>query len=438
MLNYFCVAYPSPSPLPKPRPELVPSAPRAPRRRWPILLLIIPIAGAATFFLHSRQQPQPPASIIRTAKAFRGILHRTVRLTGSIEAKHYANILAPILQAPDQGRGLVLTYLPRAGTMVHKGDVVAEIDPQAIKDHLDDVEATVDQSQMDLKKLLAQQAAEAELIRQRVRAAKGTLDKATQDLRAVETRNRIDQELLRLAVNEARANFEEISREIGMTADRQAAQLQLQKLNMDSNERHRNRHRNDVDHCSVRSPTEGMVVMKPIYRNGEQGQVQLGDQLSPGQLFMRVVDVSDMDMETTINQAEAELVRLGQPATIHFEAYPDLSLPGKVTAVGTLAVGGRRVNYYIRRIPVRIELEGTDPRVIPDSSAIADVVVGQETGIIVPREAVVEEDGRSVIFVKHDGAFTAREVEIGRLSNTEATIVSGLEAGDEVALERPH
>ena len=183
----------------------------------------------------------------------------------------------------------------------------------------------------------------------------------------------------------------------------------------------------------------GLVVMKPIYRNGEQGQVQIGDQISPGQLFMRIVDLSEMELQATINQTESELVRIGQRATVHFDAYPDLMLKGKVTAVGSLAAGGRRVNYYIRRIPVRIALEGTDPRVIPDSSASADVVVGEQgDSIIVPRQAVVEGDGKSVVYVKRAGSFLAREVEIGMYSNTEAAVISGLEAGDEVALERPY
>src|SRR5262249_8198086 len=156
-----------------------------------------------------------------------------------------------------------------------------------------------------------------------------------------------------------------------------------QSLNQKYQEHHRGRHRHDYESFTMRAGIPGMVVMKPIYRNGEQGQVQMGDQIAPGQLFMRVVDLSAMELQGNINQAESELVRIGQPATIHFEAYPDLNLKGHVTAVGTLAGGGRRLNFYIRRIPVRITIEGTDPRVIPDSSASADIVVSENPETVI-------------------------------------------------------
>ena len=54
-----------------------------------------------------------------------------------------------------------------------------------------------------------------------------------------------------------------------------------------------------------------------------------------------------------------------------------------------------------------------------------------------PREAVREAGGKSVVYVKEAGAFTPREVEIGGYSNTHAAVISGLQAGEEVALQPP-
>jgi hypothetical protein len=143
-------------------------------------------------------------------------------------------------------------------------------------------------------------------------------------------------------------------------------------------------------------------------------------------------------METTVNQAESELVRVGQPARIRFDAYPEIQLSGRVASVGTIASGGRRVNYFVRRVPVRIAIDGSDPRVLPDLTASADVVIGhQEDTIIVPRQAVLEEDGKPVVYVRQAGVFAPREVAIGIASNTEVAVVSGLQPGEEVALERP-
>ena len=62
----------------------------------------------------------------------------------------------------------------------------------------------------------------------------------------------------------------------------------------------------------------------------------------------------------------------------------------------------------------------------------------QDNSVIVPRQAVVEADGKSVVYVKQDGAFSPREVELGRYSNTEVAVISGLQPGEEVALQPPY
>jgi HlyD family secretion protein len=152
---------------------------------------------------------------------------------------------------------------------------------------------------------------------------------------------------------------------------------------------------------------------------------------------MSVVDPSSMQVDASVNQSEIERMRIGQRATVRFDAYPDLVMDGKVEGVGSLATSGRRSNYYVRRVPVRLVIEGADPRVIPDLSAIADVVIGSEDdALLVPREAVHEENGKSLVYVRQgDGGFAAREVAIGAVNNTHAAVVSGLQGGEDIAIQ---
>ncbi len=429
----------------QPAPDLagpagVDPAPQPPdvRRRIAVVLVVV-VAACAGLVLRGRQSHKPAeAALVRTVKAVRGILANTVRLSGSIAATRYADVVAPILQAPDQGRGLVLLYLPPNGAVVKEGQKVAELDGQAARDHLDDVKAQVAQGELEIRRVRTNHAAEMESVRQRLRVARGNLEKALQDVRAAEVKNRIDQELLKLRVAEAQATYDEAQRQVAMYIERQAADLRVAQLNQERQIRHRDRHQHDIDRLLINAPMDGRVLLRTIYRHGEQAQVQLGDELHPGQGFLRIIDASGLRMETSMNQAESELVRVGQPARIRFDAYPEIRLSGKVTSVGTIASGGRRVNYFVRRVPVSIAIDGSDPRVLPDLTASADVVIGQqEETIIVPRQAVIEEDGRPVVYVRQAGAFAPREVAVGIASNTEISVVSGLQPGEEVALERP-
>ncbi len=101
-----------------------------------------------------------------------------------------------------------------------------------------------------------------------------------------------------------------------------------------------------------------------------------------------------------------------------------------------LASSGRRSNFFVRRIPVRISIDGRDSRLIPDLTAAADVVIAEEDdGLLIPRDAVTESNGKHTVFVKQGETLTLREVELGIVSNTQASVVSGLQAGDEIAVQ---
>jgi len=106
--------------------------------------------------------------------------------------------------------------------------------------------------------------------------------------------------------------------------------------------------------------------------------------------------------------------------------------------VGAIAIGGRLVNYHVRRIPVRLAIRKSDPRVIPDLTASADIVTSEALeGLVVPRESVSEASGKPVVYVRQEAGFIAREVEISGENNTQFAVGSGLHEGEEIALD-PH
>ena len=71
-----------------------------------------------------------------------------------------------------------------------------------------------------------------------------------------------------------------------------------------------------------------------------------------------------MQLDAMMSQVESETIRLGQRATVRFDAFPDIVVKGRVQGVGALAIGGRRVNFNVRNVPVRVAIDTVDPRVI--------------------------------------------------------------------------
>jgi HlyD family secretion protein len=404
--------------------------------RWPMYALLAVLVLAAAWFLRPQPRKTVAATSVSTVRVARGVIRNTLRLGGSISARRFMNIGAPVLQAPDTGRGLTLTFLAASGTHVKEGQLIAEIDSQDIQDHLVDVEASVSQGHLDIARRKAQLVAQMEGLHQRLRVAKATWERARQDARAAPAANPITQEILRLAVEEYQEAYQEAAKQIPLTEERQLADLKLYELSSEYDVRHLNRHLLDFRRCSIRSPMDGMVVMQTTYRGGQMNQIKVGDRLSPGQPFMRVVDPASMELDATMNQSESEIVRLGQRAVVRFDAFPEIVVKGRVQSVGALALGGRRVNFNVRSIAVRLVLETVDPRVIPDLSASADVATLEPAGgLIVPREALSGSGGKTIVYVKQGDAFVPREVEIAGATSTQAAIVSGIQEGEEIALQ---
>jgi HlyD family secretion protein len=407
------------------------------RRRWTVAVVLIAALAGAAWYLRPKPQGDPAAAAsVKTVKAVRGVLQRTLRVTGSVTARHFSNIVVPLAQAPET-RELVLIFLASNGSPIKEGGLVAQIETQAVKDHLDDVDAQVRQVELDMRRLRANQQSRREAMEQEIRVAKANWDKAAEDMKAAAVRSEIQREQMRLLLEEAEVNYKQMQTELAFLDERQAAEWRIAEIGQQGQIRHKNRHLVDLERFSIRSPRNGQVILRTINnRNGEQNQIRVGDEVGPGMAIAKVVDVSSMQVEGTINQTESEQVRLGQKAVIRFDAYPGLELDGKVESVGMMVTTGRRVNYFVRRVPVRIAIDGADPRVLPDLTASADVVLEEDDqALLIPREAVQESGGKSVVLVKQGEAIVPREVEIGAYSNTQVSVVSGLQEGDQVAIQ---
>jgi multidrug efflux pump subunit AcrA (membrane-fusion protein) len=202
--------------------------------------------------------------------------------------------------------------------------------------------------------------------------------------------------------------------------------------------RHRDRHKYDIERFTITAPIDGLVVLQSIWRGTEMGQIQTGDQISPGQPFLKIVDTRSMQVEGVVSQVESDEMRLGEPATVSFDAFPGLKLKAKVSSLGAIATGGWWSNYYLRTVRIYLSILDHDNRVIPDLSTAASVAVDESgNALLIPREAVETKDGKSFVRIKTGDSYETRQVKLGMSDNVRVAVLEGLHAGDEVALDQP-
>jgi HlyD family secretion protein len=442
----FASAQPSPAPQPiappsHPGPVRVPPvAPPEGPRRWRLwgALAGVTILGAGLYLLLKPAQPTQfgGGELVRTAQVASGPLERTVRVAGQTSARQFATIMVPTFRGPDSGRDLTLMKVAKPGTSVRNGDSVAELDAQTLQDHIDDVTDNLRASENEVLKKKAEQDVEWSALKQYATVAKADLDRARFDLKAAEVRTAIERELLKLSVDEAEATYRGIEGDMARKKVADASEVRILEIAVERWRIHRNNHANDLRKFIIKAPMDGLVVMTQIFRMGEMRQVQEGDQVFPGMPFMKIVDPRSMQMEALVSQADSSEFRLGQIATVGIDAFPALRFKGRIYSLGAMAVKGIWDTYYVRNVPVRIAIEGADPRLIPDLSSWAHIhLERQDAATIVPAEAVRSQGGRSLVYVKNGASYQPRTIEIGLRTPTHVSVISGLAPGERVALE---
>jgi multidrug efflux pump subunit AcrA (membrane-fusion protein) len=441
-------ARPEPSKDPHPSGPVEVPKPEGPKKggsaKWFVLGAVV--IGLAVWALTRTGGPTGgPAPL--TAVATTGELSKTLRIGGAVEARNYAAIRAPRMQGPrDAGNSaLTLKTLAQPGAMVKAGEVIAEFELQWLIDHVDDTKSTVVQSKADVEKQRAQNMLDRETDRQALQQAIAEAEKAKLDLRTAPVKSEIEAELLKNMAAETAATAKALQQEFDTQEKVYAANMRVAEMTAQEQMLHLQRHQNDLEKMTVKSPLNGLVVMETDIRNGQPTQTAEGDQIRPGRLFMRVVDVSDMIVNANVNQADVQSVRIGQKAQVRLDAYPGLVLDGHITGMGAIAGQGgdpfRRSGsgLYLKTVPVEISIDAQDERVLPDLSASADIQLQSiPAEVIIPRSAVTAEGGEQhIVYVRGPQGFEPREVELGDYSDTHVIVTAGLEAGEVVLLGEP-
>jgi HlyD family secretion protein len=326
--------------------------------------------------------PPVPATVVPDVR-------QTLRLSGSIEALNAISLTAPRIlgsrsgfnRGGDGGGGggsdfnLVLLTLAKAGTPVKEGDVVAQFDPQNQLQRLDDYRDTVVQMENRLKSGTAALDSTVEAQAQSVRSAKADWDKAKLDVQTAPVLTEIDVEKLKLTAAQAEETYQELDRQTASVRESQRAQLRILEFNLAQARIEQRRAEGNVEKMTIHSPISGFVVMASIVRNGEYGQVREGDQIYAGQPFVSIVDPSSMVLNAMLNQVDAERLRLGMKATVRLDAYPGVDFHGVVAGIGAMSVTSTFRASFVGEVPVRVRIEGQDPRLLPDLTGSAEIAL---------------------------------------------------------------
>lgn len=358
---------------------------------------IILVALAAWWFLH------PRAIEVRTVAAREvsaGGAERTVlNASGYVTARREATVSSKVT-------GKVVEILIEEGVKVDAGQILARLDDTNVNGSL--------------------QLAQAQL-----EAAKTALEETRVRLREAEQEMQRQGALLRGSVA-AQADFDHA--EAAAAALR--ARLAQQQTGVTVAERTVAIWQQQLDDTIIRAPFAGIVTSK---------NAQPGEMISPMSSggFTRtgictIVDMDSREIEIDVNESYINRVAPGQAVEATLDAYADWKIPCKVIAIIPTA---DRQKSTVR---VRVGFDRLEPRILPQ---MAVKVAFRDTGaapagtaarlVIVPKEAVRNQDGRDLVFVVSGGRVERRAVTVAGTQDAETTLSAGVAAGEKVALDLP-
>jgi HlyD family secretion protein len=201
--------------------------------------------------------------------------------------------------------------------------------------------------------------------------------------------------------------------------------------------------RKNLDSCRILAPSDGLVVystsVEGMRWGGNEGSLQIGQQVYPNQLIIALPDTSEMIAVIKVHEAVAGRVRPGQRVLVKIDAANGKVFEGKVESIGVMAESGGWRDPNTREYQVKVTLEagpedGLKPAMRAEGRIILDRV---EDVLTVPVQALFADGAVQYVYVPSGDRYTRLPVRVGRKSDATASLIAGVVEGQRVLLRQP-
>ena len=395
------------------------------RRTWLIVALLLVVIVAGGIVLVGRNGNATTVEVGRVAK--RDVFRSYVTASGEIVATRYADIGSSVM-------GKVVALNVAEGDRVRTGQILARIDPVQARSESDaageQVKALESEEEAARRQVQSATAnvAQAEA---RAREASQTLARAIK-LRADGLTPQADldgaqagSDAAAALVTAAKADLDR-ARQILIAAGRRVAQARAGVT----------RTRDILSKTEIVAPIDGVVSRLQV-RLGEM--VVIGIQNQPGTTLMTVSDLSSINAEIKVAEADVLRVAVGQTARVTLEALQGREFSGRVVEVGASALPIVGAGAAVREFKVVIRLDQPDPGLRPGLTCDAEVLTAERQRVLtVPLQAVVLRAGpdgkdRTGVFPPKDGKAVFVPVKAGIIGGLDMEI-EGVSEGTSIVV----
>ena len=368
--------------------------------RWIGIGALVVVAGGAWWALSARGDE---AIEVTTAPVTRvEALRSFVTASGEIVATRYADLGSSVM-------GRVVSLNVREGDRVRTGQVLARIDAVQAESAVASASAAVQALEADAggtDKTVAAAQADVEAAVARETQATQSLQRA-KDLAVSGLTARADLDAAQANADAATAQLAAARAALARAQQaRDAAQRRVTQGRAEQT-----RVRDQLAKTNITAPIDGVITRLDV----EEGEmVVMGVQNQPGTILMTISDLSALNAEVKVAEADVLRLALDQPSTVTLDALSGRRFEGRVVEIGASALPQTSAQAAAREFRVKVRLTGDVTSLRPGLTCDTEILVAERKGVLAaPLQAVVQRDGKSGVFVVRDGRAVFTPVTTG-------------------------
>lgn len=357
-----------------------------------------------------------------------------VTTTGELQAKNSIRIRGPRGAQTIQVWNLNIQSLVPEGTIVNKGDLVAELDRSDVMTRMQNAQLEVQQAESQLEKAqldsaltLSQARDELENLQFQLEENKIAVEQSVYESPAVQRQKKIELERTERRLAQEQKNYQTRIRQ-------EQAKIREIEANLEQERNNLSRIMEVMNGFTILAPENGMVVYT---RNWRGQKTTTGSTISAfDPVVAELPDFSAMESITYVNEVDIQKIQTSQTVDIGLDAVPDKELTGVVTSVAN--IGEQRPDTHSKVFEVKIEINESDTTLRPAMTTSNDILIENiEDALFIPLESVHRHDSTDVVFKRDGIQMVMQQIVMGAKNENDVVILEGLTENDQVLISMP-
>lgn len=263
-------------------------------------------------------------------------------------------------------------------------------------------------------------------------ADEGNMVKRGQILAIIDDeRYRLEVEKREAQVEEAKANLKNMELTLGrkekLVEEKVISQQEyddtftkflLAKASLQSAKAALNLAQKDLKDTKIYSPMDGIITKRLISLGEYVGSTQM---VGAGNILFEMVSINPLKLFFTVPERYSSYLTIGKEVKARVKAHPNEVFKGKIYFINP------QIDQKSRSVEIKAYVKNDDMRLKPgffaDVTLIKDI---NEKGMILPQEAVLYKEGKTMVYVVENNIAYKREVKIGEQFEGKIEIISGI------------